>query len=205
MTNGTAAGETKLLWPSLEKFYTPIFEIAYALLRVIIGYILFMHGWVKVHAGAAAVAGGMAKNGLEPGSAFAYAAMFLETVGAACLIVGLFTRFFGAALAIEMAIAFLVVHLPKGFSAGQGGFAYVLLIGVELCVIAIRGGGPYSVDRLIGRELSLAARSRSVAHATSRSARSIMACQHGTSALDSKASFVLRPSCNRRAVRWKAS
>jgi putative oxidoreductase len=153
VTNGTVAGETKLLWPSLGKFYSQFFEIAYALLRVVIGYILFMHGWAKVHTGAGAIAGNMAKAGLVPGSAFAYAAMFLETVGAACLIVGLFTRFFGAALAIEMAIAFLVVHLPKGFSAGQGGFEYVLLIGIVLFVIAIRGGGPYSVDRLIGKEL----------------------------------------------------
>jgi len=151
--NGTAAGETKLLWPSLGNFYSSFFEIVYALLRVVIGYILFMHGWVKLHSGVAAVAGGMAKNGLEPASGFAYAAIFLETAGAACLIVGLFTRFFGAALAIEMAVAFLVVHLPKGFAAGQGGYEYVLLIGIVLFAIAIRGGGRYSFDRVIGTEL----------------------------------------------------
>ena len=151
--NGTAAGETKLLWPSLGNFYSSCFEIAYALLRIVIGYILFMHGWVKLHSGAAAVAGAMAKNGLEPASGFAYAAIFLETAGAACLMVGLFTRFFGAALAIEMAVAFLVVHLPKGFAAGQGGYEYVLLIGIVLFAIAIRGGGRYSFDRLIGTEL----------------------------------------------------
>jgi putative oxidoreductase len=153
VTDVTARGETKLLWPSLEKFYSPCFEIAYALLRVIIGYILLRHGLVKVGSGVAAVAGSMAKNGLEPASFFAYAAIFLETVGAACLIAGLFTRFFAAALAIEMAVAFIVVHAPKGFAAGQGGYEYVLLIGIVLFVIAIRGGGPYSVDRLIGKEL----------------------------------------------------
>jgi putative oxidoreductase len=153
VTNGTAGGATRLIWPSLEKFYAPCFEIAYALLRVIIGYILFMHGWVKLGAGAAGVSAMMAKNGLEPASAFAYAAMFLETVGAICLAIGLLTRFFAAALAIEMAVAFLVVHMPKGFPASQGGFEYVLLIGIVLFVIAIRGGGPYSVDRAIGKEL----------------------------------------------------
>jgi len=153
VTNGTAGGATRLIWPSLGNFYAQCFEIAYALLRVVIGYIMFMHGWVKLGAGAAAVAGSMAKNGLEPASGFAYAAMFLETVGAVCLIVGLFTRFFAAALAIEMAVAFLVVHMPKGFAAGQGGYEYVLLIGIVLFVIAIRGGGPYSVDRAIGKEL----------------------------------------------------
>jgi putative oxidoreductase len=151
--NGTAAGETKLLWPSLGNFYSSFFEIVYALLRVVIGYILFMHGWAKLHAGPAAIAGSMAKNGLEPASGFAYAAIFLETVGAACLVVGLFTRFFGAALAIEMGVAFLVVHMPKGFAANQGGYEYVLLIGIVLLAIAIRGGGRYSVDRLIGKEL----------------------------------------------------
>lgn len=152
MTNGTT-GATRLIWPSLGNFYSSFFEIVYALLRVIIGYILFMHGWAKFGAGAAGVSAMMAKNGLEPASAFAYAAMFLETVGAICLAVGLLTRFFAAALAIEMAIALLVVHLSKGFAAGQGGYEYVLLIGVVLLVIAIRGGGPYSVDRAIGKEL----------------------------------------------------
>jgi putative oxidoreductase len=95
----------------------------------------------------------MAKQGLEPGPAFAYAAMFLETVGAVCIIIGLFTRFFAAALAIEMAIALAVVHLAKGFGVGAGGYEYVLLIGIVLFVVAIRGGGPYSVDRVIGKEL----------------------------------------------------
>ena len=88
-----------------------------------------------------------------PGELFAGAAIFLETVGALCIIVGLFTRFFAAALAIEMGIAFLAVHLSKGFAANQGGFEYVLLLGIVLLAIAIRGGGPYSLDRMIGKEL----------------------------------------------------
>ena len=99
---------------------------------MVIGCILFMHGWAKLSGGIASVAGGMAKNGLEPSQLFAGAAMFLETVGALCVIFGLFTRFFAAALAIEMGIALLVVHLPRGFSAAQGGYRYVLLLGIVL-------------------------------------------------------------------------
>ena len=113
-----------------------------------------MHGWVKVTgAGLAGVSGYMAKQGLEPSSAFATAAMVLETVGAVCIVLGLFTRFFAAALAIELLIAFLVVHFAAGFSVGKGGYEYVLLLGIVLFAIAIRGGGPYSVDRMIGKEL----------------------------------------------------
>jgi putative oxidoreductase len=151
--NGTKS-ETSLIWPGLRGFYDTFFDIAYALMRVAIGYILLRHGLVKVHMGVSAVAANiMAKNGLQPALAFAYAATALETVGAVCIILGAFTRFFAAALAIEMGIAVLFVHLPKGFAASQGGYEYVLLIGIVMLVIAIRGGGPYSVDRAVGREL----------------------------------------------------
>jgi putative oxidoreductase len=150
--NGTSG--TKLIFPGLAGFYATWREIAYALVRVCIGYVMFMHGWGKVTgAGLAGVSGYMAKNGLVPGTAFAGAAMFLEVIGGACLIIGLFTRFFAAALAIEMAIAFLVVHFSHGFAAGKGGFEYVLLLGVVCFAIAMRGGGPYSVDAKIGKEL----------------------------------------------------
>jgi putative oxidoreductase len=143
------------MWPGLRGFYDSFADIAYTLMRIVVGYNLLMHGWGKVssQAGAAGVAGYMAKQGLEPGVAFAYAAIFLETVGAVCIIIGLFTRFFAAALAIEMAIALVAVHLVKGFGVGGGGYEYVLLIGIVLFVVAIRGGGPYSVDRAIGKEL----------------------------------------------------
>jgi putative oxidoreductase len=149
-----AKGDVKLIYPGLAGFYASAGPFAYTACRVVVGIMFLMHVWGKFNAGAAAVAAGvMAKNGLEPSIAFAYAAMFLESVGGVCLILGLFTRFFAAALAIEMAIALLFVHLPKGYAAGVGGYEYVLLIGVVCFAIAIRGGGPISVDRQIGKEL----------------------------------------------------
>jgi putative oxidoreductase len=146
--------ETKLLYPGLAGFYASWRDIAYTAMRVIIGYILLMHGWFKVGTyGVAGVSGMMAKSGLEPATAFAVAAMFLETVGAICIILGLFTRFFVAALAIELLIALLAVHLKNGFDVSKSGFEYILLLGIVMFAIAIRGGGPYSVDRMIGKEL----------------------------------------------------
>lgn len=144
---------TQLVIPGLAGFYEQWRDIAYTLVRVAIGYNLFMHGMVKMHSGFAGVTGYMMKVGLMPSSLFAGAAMFLETVGAICIILGLFTRFFAAALAIELGIAFLVVHMHKGFAVSQGGYEYVLLLGVVMLAIAIRGGGPYSLDRMIGKEL----------------------------------------------------
>lgn len=143
----------RLVFPSLARFYVTWSEMGYALLRIVTGAILLVHGWGKLHTGVTGVSAYMAKIGLVPGFFFGGAAVFLETIGALCLIFGLFTRFFAAALAVEMAIALLVVHLVKGFSVSQGGFEYVLLLGVVLFAIALRGGGPYSIDRVFGKEL----------------------------------------------------
>jgi len=151
--NGTSS-DTKLVYPGLAGFYASMMPIAGTLVRVIVGAMFLMHVSIKFKIGASAVAANiMAKNGLEPSLLCAYIVMFLEVVGGACLIVGLFTRFFAAALAIEMLIALIFVHLPKGYAAGGGGYEYVLLIGAVCFVIAMRGGGPYSVDRIIGKEL----------------------------------------------------
>ena len=148
------SGETKLIFPGLADFYKSVSPIAYALVRVVVGIMFLMHVSGKFKVGAAAVAANvMSKNGLEPALVLAYAVIILETVGGVCLIIGLFTRFFAAALAIEMAVALLFVHLSKGYAAGGGGYEYVLLIGAVLFAIAMRGGGQYSADRMIGKEL----------------------------------------------------
>src|SRR5436190_9770921 len=134
--------QTKLLFPSRAGFYETALPIVATFVRVIVGIMFLMHVSVKFKAGAAAVAANtLAKNGIEPALIWAYVIMLLESVGAVCLIIGLFTRFFAAALAIEMLVALLFVHLSRGYSAAAGGYEYVLLIGAVCLVVAIRGGG----------------------------------------------------------------
>jgi putative oxidoreductase len=149
-----ATSQAKLLYPGLAGFYESVLPIAETFVRIVIGVMFLMHVSGKLTAGPGAVAANtLAKNGLEPAILWAYFIIFFELVGGICLIIGLFTRFFAAALAIEMLIALLVVHLPRGYAASGGGYEYVLLIGAVCFLIAIRGGGPYSVDRMLGREL----------------------------------------------------
>ena len=149
-----AKGDVKLIYPGLAGFYAAAGPFAYTACRVVVGIMFVMHMWGKYNAGVARVAGNFGTNyGLPMPELFAYTAMGLELVGGVCLIIGLFTRFFAAALAVEMLIALIVAHLPKGYAAGAGGYEYVLLIGVVCFAIAIRGGGPLSVDAKIGKEL----------------------------------------------------
>ena len=146
--------QTKLLYPELARFYEAMLPVAETLMRIVVGIMFLMHVSMKFKLGASAVATNIfAKNGFEPALLWAYVAMFIELFGGVCLVAGLFTRFVAAALAIEMLIALLFVHLPKGYLASAGGYEYVLLIGAVCFVLAIRGGGPYSVDGLLGKEL----------------------------------------------------
>ena len=41
----------------------------------------------------------------------------------------------------------------NGFSWMKRGYEYVLLWGLLCLAMALRGGGPYSLDRKLGREL----------------------------------------------------
>jgi putative oxidoreductase len=146
--------EQRLLIPSLAGFYGSVGDIAFTFLRIVVGAMFLMHVSVKFKMGAGAVATNiMAKNGLEPALTWAYLTIALEVVGGICILIGLFTRFFGAALAIEMLIALVSVHMAKGYFVGGGGYEYVLLIGACCFLIALRGGGPYSIDRMLGKEL----------------------------------------------------
>ena len=81
-----------------------------------------------------------------------WAALIIEFAGGIALIIGLFTRFFAAAAAVEMLII-TVLYWKVGFSWLNRGYEYTLLWGLVCFAIALRGGGPYSIDRRIGVEL----------------------------------------------------
>jgi len=140
--------------PALAPFYAHTTDIAWLIIRVTAGLMLLPHGIPKVfNQGVAAfAAAGLQKRGIEPALPLAFIVAFLETVGGVCIALGLFTRFFAAAIAIEMAVITLV-YLPQGFGWTKPGYEYVMMWGLIMFAIALRGGGPYSLDRKIGREL----------------------------------------------------
>src|SRR5487761_1991235 len=147
--NGQAGSEPKLLFPGLAGFYASVSDLWYPMIRVVAGALLLYHGLDHLSHGLGPFAAGMAKNGFVLPMAAAIIAMILETVGAAAVAVGLFTRFFAAAIAIQMAVIAFVVQMPRGF----GRMEYFLIWGIVMFAIALRGGGPYSFDRKIGKEL----------------------------------------------------
>ena len=111
------------------------------------------HGWPKVQAGVAATAAtALAKRGIQPAEPLAVVIMVLETLGGLCVALGLFTRFWAAAIAIEMSVI-VYQYIPSGFGWTRPGYEYPLMWGLMMLAIALRGGGPYSIDRKLGWEL----------------------------------------------------
>lgn len=139
----------RLVVPHLHRFYVAVGDFWYPLLRVTAGLLMLPHGWPKLMAGPEAIAARFENSGYVLSFPLACLVIFIETVGGACIALGLFTRFFAAAAAIQMAYITFVAHAPQGWSRME----YPLLWGVVFLAIALHGGGPYSVDRKLGREL----------------------------------------------------
>jgi putative oxidoreductase len=148
-----AANEPRLLIPQLRPFYRAVAPLSWLLVRLTVGLMLIPHGWPKVEAGVAATASSaLARRGIQPAEPLAILLIILETIGGICVALGLFTRFWATAIAIEMAV--IVYHyLPAGFGWTKPGYEYPLMWGLIMIAIALRGGGPYSLDRKFGREL----------------------------------------------------
>ena len=151
------AGEPRPIIPALAPFYAWTRDLSYLLIRVTVGGIFLAHGIIKLMTTtiSAFAAGSLARRGIEPALPLAYVVWFLETIGAVCLILGLFTRFFAAGIAIELAVITFAASWPNGFAftSRGGGWEFPFLWGLVVFAIALRGGGPYSLDRKIGREL----------------------------------------------------
>jgi putative oxidoreductase len=150
----TPPGEPKLIVGKLEPFYAWVRDLSWPVVRIAAGGTLLVVGLDKVlnRDIVAFAAGSMARRGLEPSMPLAYFVYFLETGGALMIILGLFTRFFAAALAIQFFIIAFVAQFQTGFLPARG-WGIFLMWGLLFFAIALRGGGPYSLDRLLRREL----------------------------------------------------
>lgn len=95
-----------------------------------------------------------------------FLATWAEILGAMCLVLGLFTRFWAFSLIILSIVAILGVHWPddwnslaelwKGYSVtdkGFGNYRIPLLFIAMLFPLMLTGAGRLSIDRIIARKL----------------------------------------------------
>ena len=143
----------RLIFPGLAGLYRCGSPYAYAFMRFATGAVLVPHGIQKVFfAEISRYAANIGGKGLPFPELLAYLTFFAESVGAICLAIGLFTRVAAAMIWIEMLVIIIVFQWQFGYFWTNRGVEYALLWFLLCTAIFFRGGGRYSVDRLIGKE-----------------------------------------------------
>ena len=153
----TSLTPAKPLVPAFASITDALSPFAEPLVRVTAGLLLVPHGAQKLFGwfgGYGIEATGQffaAKLGLP--ASLAMTAGIIEFFGGLLLAAGIATRPVAALVFGLMAVAVVQVHLPAGFFWTTGGYEYPLLWGIVALSFVIRGGGRYSVDGLIAREI----------------------------------------------------
>lgn len=145
----------RLILPFLGPVYKVLNEPAYLLVRLVAGGFLIPHGLWKlfgITGSQEVMIGFFQAIGLEPAVPLMIAVGLVEVIGGAFIAIGFLTRPAAVAAAITTATAAIYVHLPHGFYVDDDGVEFSAMWAVILLMIAIRGGGALSVDRLLGRE-----------------------------------------------------
>jgi putative oxidoreductase len=150
--------DTTLVFPALNPVYGNLSGLSEALVRVAAGAFLIPHGAQKLFGafgGYGLEATGQffqTQLGFANGYMAALGAGSVEVFGGLLLALGLFTRFAAAAVVVFLSIA-MTFHFSNGFIWTDGGWEYPVFWAIIALMFVVRGGGQYSLDRLIGREI----------------------------------------------------
>jgi putative oxidoreductase len=138
----------RLIIPALQSLYVGLEPLGYSTARFFSGAFMAIYGWKKVLGdGMMGQIDVLQRHGLEPAVPLAYFTSWLELIGGIAVAVGLLTRPFAALLAFQLFVIVAVVDIPNQIKPGT---IIWLTVYVMIC---LRGGGPFSIDRLIGKEI----------------------------------------------------
>lgn len=109
-------------------------------MRLAVGGVFLLHGVSKFHHGIPATAAFLRDIGFPFAGVFAVILIAIETIGAVCVVVGMFTRFWAICMAVEMVVAILAVKLPHG-----GNIELEALLFAGAVTLVALGDGPLSI------------------------------------------------------------
>jgi putative oxidoreductase len=158
MLDSLTGHRPRYLVPALGRLYDSMSDLAWVALRVTVGGSLIPHGMQKLFMafngpGMDKFIASLGSRGFPAPTIMGWLVALTEFVGGTLLAIGLLTRPAAAAVFVFMMVAVFSTHLPNGFFWIDKGFEYPLMWGVAALFFLIRGGGPYSVDRALGREV----------------------------------------------------
>lgn len=122
---------------------------AYALLRIVVGFLFMFHGAQKLF-------GVPAAEHAAPLDAMMAVAGTIEFVGGLMILIGFFTSVAAFLASGLMAFAYFMVHQPMGPLPIQNKGELAVVYCFVFLYIAARGSGILSVDSMIGRKTPVA-------------------------------------------------
>lgn len=147
------ADSPKLIIPLFGRLYAifaPITELA---IRLIAGGSLAFHGYQILFGNIEGAGRFFESIGFENGLMWAWIIGLLELVCGLLLAVGLLTRVAAGPIIGFLVATIVTYHWENGFEWQERGIEYPLFWAIVVFHFAIHGGGRWSVDRLIGREI----------------------------------------------------
>lgn len=128
------------------------------ILRLVIGLTLAAHGAQKLFGwfggpGINGWTGAMNRMRIRPARGWAWTSAMAEFFGGIGLAVGFLNPLPSFAIAGAMLVAIALVHWPKGFFNGKGGFEFNLSILAAVAAVALIGPGPISIDAALRIQL----------------------------------------------------
>ncbi len=129
-----------------------VVDIVLLLTRVAVGVVFVAHGWQKLHTwGIDGTQHAFKGMGVPAPSISAPYATFVELAGGVLLIAGVLVPVAGLLLFLDMAGAFVFVHIDKGVFVDKGGYELVLTLGAAALALGAVGAGRFSIDGLLRR------------------------------------------------------
>ena len=123
-------------------------EYASLPLRIVLGIIFIVHGYMKLFGGIEGTTGFFTNIGIPLAGFFAYVVAIVEFFGGIALILGIFVKIASSLLAVDMVVAILVVHLSKGFLISNGGYEFTLVLLGGLIALILLGAGELSLQKV---------------------------------------------------------
>lgn len=118
-------------------------------LRVAVGLVFLAHGAQKLFVfGVAGTADIMGKLGIPLPTLAAVIVIAAELLGGLAILLGVYARWAGVVLAIEMLVAIPVARLAGGFFAPYG-FEFEFTLLAACLTLAALGSGDISLDRML--------------------------------------------------------
>jgi putative oxidoreductase len=143
----------RLLIPALGSVYRALGPITEPLIRIVAGGSLAIHGFPILFGNTDAAADFLESVGFDNALFWAYVVGVVEFVCGLCLALGFLTRLVAVPIIGFLVVAIVTFHWQFGFAWENRGIEYPLFWAVVVFHFLVHGGGAWSLDAMIGREV----------------------------------------------------